>query len=227
MKRLNILLLIVFLGIFEAKAFSHDIMVANAEGLTIHYEKMSKTELMVIGNYYAGDIVIPETVAFDGIIYTVTSIGDYAFWDCDNLRSVTIPNTVRSIGSSAFDGCSSLKNVEIPSTVISIGSGAFEYCSSLTSVTVGMEIPVRIDNMTFSNRFNATLYVPVSCKDKYETADYWNQFGKIVESESASILLQTTEEASGKSSYYNLKGQRVEIPSKGLFIKDNKKIFVK
>jgi hypothetical protein len=66
----------------------------------------------------------------------VTTIGDYAFFSCTSLTSVTIPNSLTSIGSSAFYRCSGLTSVTIPSGVTSIGGGAFQVCSSLTSITI-------------------------------------------------------------------------------------------
>ena len=67
---------------------------------------------------------------------SVTSIGKYAFYDCRSLTSETIPNSVTSIGGGAFEGCSSLTSVTIPNSVTSIGYDAFYNCSSLTSVTI-------------------------------------------------------------------------------------------
>ena len=66
----------------------------------------------------------------------VTHIGDYAFYGCSGLTSVTIPNSVTSIGCFAFYGCSGLTSVTIPNSVTSIGSSAFYSCSGLTSVTI-------------------------------------------------------------------------------------------
>ncbi len=68
---------------------------------------------------------IPETVTYNGTTYSVTSIGDYAFWDCSSLTSITIPNSVTSIGSYAFSRCSSLTSIIIPNSVTSIGYDAF------------------------------------------------------------------------------------------------------
>ena len=67
---------------------------------------------------------------------SVTSIGDYAFFYCSSLTSVTIGNSVTSIGSYAFYGCSSLTSVNIPDSVTTIGDLAFYGCISLTSITI-------------------------------------------------------------------------------------------
>ena len=67
---------------------------------------------------------------------SVTSIGDYAFYDCSSLTSVTIGNSVTSIGGSAFYHCSSLTSVTIGNSLTSIGDEAFGWCSSLTSITI-------------------------------------------------------------------------------------------
>ena len=66
----------------------------------------------------------------------VTSIGDYAFSDCDSLTSITIPDSVTSIGVGAFSYCYSLTNITIPDSVTSIGDYAFYVCSSLESITI-------------------------------------------------------------------------------------------
>ena len=79
---------------------------------------------------------IPASVTYRGITYSVTSIGERAFWQCSSLTSVTIGNSVTSIGERAFHYCSSLTSVTIPNSVTSIGGYAFSGCSGLTSVTI-------------------------------------------------------------------------------------------
>ena len=66
----------------------------------------------------------------------VISIGDEAFAICGNLTSITIPNSVKSIGNYAFPSCKSLTSITIPNSVVSIGKNAFFACFGLTSITI-------------------------------------------------------------------------------------------
>ena len=67
---------------------------------------------------------------------SVTSIGEYAFYNCTSLTSVAIPDSVTSIGDDAFSNCKSLTSVTIPDSVTSIGDAAFASCTSLTGIWV-------------------------------------------------------------------------------------------
>jgi len=79
---------------------------------------------------------IPASVIYKGELYNVTGIGKYAFYNCDILTSVTIPDSVTSMGEYTFHGCSSLKGIEIPNGVTSIGECAFHGCSSLKDIEI-------------------------------------------------------------------------------------------
>ena len=81
-------------------------------------------------------IKIPSNVESNGQTYTVTSIGNYAFYRCSSLTSVDIPDGVTSIDDYAFNYCLSLTSVNIPDGVTSIGDRAFSMCYGLTSVTI-------------------------------------------------------------------------------------------
>ena len=67
---------------------------------------------------------------------SVTRIGDYAFKNCSGLTSLTLPSSVTRIGDYAFYNCSGLTSLTLPSSVTSIGEFAFSYCSGLTSLTI-------------------------------------------------------------------------------------------
>jgi len=70
------------------------------------------------------------------ITFGVTSIGDVAFSQCNNLIAISIPESITKIGENAFNRCINLKSIEIPCSVKSIGFAAFYSCESMTSVTI-------------------------------------------------------------------------------------------
>ena len=79
-------------------------------------------------NEYSGKVIIPESVTFNSKPYSVTSINNETFRECDNLTSITIPSSVTSIGEYAFYNCTGLTSITIPNSVTSIGDHAFGRC---------------------------------------------------------------------------------------------------
>ncbi len=88
---------------------------------------------------YSGEVVIPETVEYHGYTYTVTAIGEMAFYACDYLTNVKLPNTIFSIGHSAFR-YTSLADIVIPASVESLGSNALSSINGLSK----LEIPSNV-----------------------------------------------------------------------------------
>lgn len=92
------------------------------------YDGSNIARVTVSPNSYSGSVVIPSTINYQGINYSVTSIGMCAFSGCSALTSITIPNSVTSIEESAFSGCSALTFITIPNSVTSISGSAFYGC---------------------------------------------------------------------------------------------------
>ena len=127
---------------------------------------------------------------------SVTSIGNYAFYQCSGLTSVTIPNSVTSIGDYAFYDCFGLTSVTIPNSVTNIGSSAFDGCSGLTSVTVEHSTPLPVEYNTFAlyqngepTTNNATLYVPYGSAAAYQSSEGWRTFTRIEEMPGAQFII--------------------------------------
>lgn len=134
---------------FGVQTFAHHFEAKNNDGVTIYYaytnnNSNSSTVYVTFrgstytasSGEYRNDVVIPETVTYNGKTYKVTSIRSYAFYDCSGLTSVTIPKSVTSIGERAFNGCSGLTSVTISEGVTSIGERAFAGCKALVSLTI-------------------------------------------------------------------------------------------
>ena len=127
------------------------------------------------GNFYLNGQEITNLV----VPYSVTSISDYAFYNCNGLTSVTIPESVKNIGRYAFCGCK-LRNVLIKCTTPPILDEEIYYCAETFSLATCQ---------------HATLYVPAGCWDAYAFADGWFWFNNIRET------AITEEEVSEQQAY--------------------------
>ena len=123
-------------------------------GVVIGKDKPSKGSTFVVGDYkykvesdntvaisaantdIEGDLVLPSTVVYDGVEYTVTIVDGGGFRSCGDITSVVIPNTVQEIRGSAFKWCSSLTSVTIPEGITKIPNQCFNQCYNLESLTI-------------------------------------------------------------------------------------------
>ena len=104
-------------------------------------------DYIVISGCHTSAVAIEIPSEIDGV--AVTSIGKSAFFYCESLTSVTIPDSVTSIGSYAFSGCEALTSITIPDSVTTIGWSTFHSCKSLTSVTIPNSVTI-ISNNAFA-----------------------------------------------------------------------------
>ena len=105
----------------------------------------------------------------------VSVIGEYAFSGCTGLTSITIPEGVNTIRNSAFYGCSGLTSITIPAGVTSIGNSAFYGCSRLTSITIKAITPPSLGNLgSPAIPSNVTaIYVPDASVADYQGNMRW------------------------------------------------------
>ena len=157
MKKLLLLLLIVMA--VPVTMMADDPVEING----IYYNLITKAKIAkvtrnpnVYYNGYSGDIVIPSTVHYDNVDYSVKEIESDAFHNCTSLTAITIPDGVTSIGSCAFALCSGLNSIFIPSSVTSIGSSAFAQCSGLNSIIVDS------GNAVYDSRDNCNAIIETS-----------------------------------------------------------------
>lgn len=160
--------------------------------------KVKTAEVTQNPNKYTGNVIIPSSVVYNDVTYSVTSIGDdafngstltsvtmpnsvtsignSAFRDCSGLTSVAIPNSVKSIGNYAFQNCIALTSATIPNTVTSIGEYAFRYCSGLTTITIPNSV-TSIGNGAFESCSGLTSVTIPNSVTSIRANAFWNCSG--------------------------------------------------
>lgn len=135
---------------------------------------------------------------YDGSNYTTSNdeLGDFAFYGCSGLTSLTIPSGVTSIGKEAFQDCSGLTSIYVyPEKIQNMGAHVFKGC----------------------NEKNCTVYVPTGTYNDYKSSEF-GYFENIVEFDPTGIDKVTTSTDAEEVSRYSVNGQQLTAPAKGLNI---------
>ncbi len=178
MKKVLVLLVMV-LGTTNMFAFEVDGLLFNITSETNQTVEVTNKDFN--GNYQ-GEIVIPESIVYNGKTYKVTAISDNAFYNCIYLTSITIPKTIVSVGKNAFYDCiriasvtvncktvgrwfseiSSIKNVVLGNGVETIEENAFLRCG-ITSLSIANTVN-SIGKYAFSQCSMSALVIPSGVK---------------------------------------------------------------
>lgn len=135
---------------FEVDGLYYNIILNGTQTVEVTFQGGSYSEY---SGEYTGDVVIPESVTYDGVTYSVVKINNEAFKGCSGLTSVSIGNSVTDIAFWAFVGCTNLSNVTIGNSVTSIGMAVFESCPNLMSIIVDE------GNNTYDSRENCNAII--------------------------------------------------------------------
>lgn len=146
MKRVLLSLALILLPIAVHAAGEIEI-----DGIYYNLDLNNKTAEVVFHSdyYYQGEVVIPLSVTFEEVNYSVIGILENAFKWSTELTSVTMPNSITKIAEDAFAHCRNLKSINMSENIVNIGEGAFSGCINLTSITIPSKV-TNIGTSTFN-----------------------------------------------------------------------------
>ena len=177
---------------FEVDGIYYNYLDKSAKTVAVTYKGSSSSSY---SNEYTGSIIIPSTVTYNGTTYYVTSIGLYAFYNCDGLTSVTIGNSVTEIGQYAFYNC------------------------GLRLITSYCMIPPKCFDNTFgcsNGSYSALLMIPEGTIVDYAIADVWCKFSKV--KEIASVEGVEVDNNAIEVARYDIHGRLLNEPTRGINI---------
>jgi len=135
----------------------------------------------------SGNIIIPSSVIYDGILYAVDSLAEYAFFECRDITGISLPNTITQLSRDCFYGCRSLTSIHLSDNITSIGSYCFSFtgiksivlpssitcleenafysCTKLESVELPSTLSVLPSNLFYGCKSLTDIIIPSSCTE--------------------------------------------------------------
>lgn len=208
-------------------------------------------------NLQSIDLTEARVVSGGGYYYksygtAANNLGDYCFQGFTKLAGIKLPQTLTKIGSNAFAN-SGIGMIEIPDKVTSIGEDAFAYCSNLNTVVIGKGMKTLSKGAFYDSKIkdvyvkaltppsissyllnsNPTIHVYASALSKYKSSG-WAEYGTIVgdldeweEATSIESIQNSKFKIQDEGEVYNLNGQRISKPGKGLYIVGGRKVVMR
>ena len=144
------------------------------------FEEIGNMEIAYNGFVHTKETLLTGNdvlIAVDLSNTSISSIGDYAFYGCLSLASITLSEGVTSLGHSCFVVCTSLTSITLPESVTSLGEDCFADCSSLTLATVLPAVPPSIGVQVFDSVHSSfNIKVPSPSVNAYKTARNWTVY---------------------------------------------------
>ncbi len=240
MKRL-IISLIIMAG-FAMQALAYDFQSGN-----LLYSIISTKPYCVSldghidGQEAVGELIIPEAVEYNNVVYAVTEIGPRAFFRCFHLTGdLVIPQSVLRIGSRAFSSCGFDGTLTLPNSLVEIGRNAFD-AKVLTGQLVLPNSIEQIEPSAFarSNAFTGDLVIPESVTMIGDSAFWFGSFdGNLIiggnverigdmafyqcSALTGDLLIPESVESIGRFAFYKCEGfdGRLSLPSQLSEIED-------
>ena len=212
MKRINLIFILNLLLSFQVRA--EIIEFYDYTGTHLAYELNSETKEAKVGIYkgfsdgnphstapcihwqdkndytdYFRNLIIPNTIEYEGIYYTITSIAPYAFCEDTRVETIKLPETISTIGANAFYFCVNLTSINLPNAVTAINKQTFEQCTKLKINSLGKNI-TKIDSRAFFDCHSITeLNIPGKCEVIENDAFSWCKgLKKLIIEDSNTIL---------------------------------------
>lgn len=182
---------------FKAGGLAYNIN-PDGESVTLTYERQSSPRY----SNASGSLVIPSSVQYSGKTYTVSAVGEYAFYGCSGFTgTLAIPNSVTSIGTSAFSNCSGITDISIPMDLADIGSSCFYGTGWYKAQPNGI---VYIGNVAYGYKGTVTNGATLTLRDGIKgiaggAFSYCSGF-------TGSLSIPNTVTTIGENAFYNCKG---------------------
>lgn len=235
---LNMAAMIVFPG---ADADNADTDTPIIDGIYYLLDRETMTATVTGCDDSISTLNVPSTITVKSGTYDVTSVASYsleantnltslifnegmkkigisAFYHCDNISSIKLPEGIESLGSFAFSFCN-LSEIEIPASVTYIGGFTFAGCSGVRQITChAVKVP-ETDTLAFDDiDVTIPVYVPGASIPAYKEAYEWEEFTNYLPLPDSGIE-NIGNETGSSVEYYNLQGIKVENPENGIFIR--------